>query len=357
MISLGDIATMLNCPVPPGAGQTPITGLATLVEARSGELSFLGHDRYVKQFKTTSATAVIVDRRVVLPLEVMTAPQGQKPILLLVDNADLAMSLVLQRFAPPIPRPHPGQHPSATIADSATIGDGARIGPNVVVDDATSIGRNVVLHAGVCIGANVTIGDDCEIFPNTVVRERVTIGSRVIINAGTVIGTDGFGYRWDGKKHAKVPQIGTVIIGDDVEIGSCVCIDRAKFAATVIGNGTKIDNLVQIAHNVKTGPHCIIVGQTGLAGSTELGAGVVLGGQVAVRDHIKIGDGAMAAATSGVADDIPAGEAVMGTPALPRRQALREQAAIRKLPELRVQVQKLAEEIEKLKERLAERSQ
>ena len=346
-MTLADIAEMLNTPLLKGSGATVITGLATLTEAKPGELSFLGHDKYVKHFAATEAAAVIVDKAVKLPA-------GTSTPTLVVDNADLAMSRVLERFAPPIPRPAVGREATAFIAPSASLGDGASIGHHVFVGDNVRIGRNAVLHVGVYIGADVTIGDDCEIFPNTVIRERITIGNRVTIHAGTVIGTDGFGYRWDGKQHAKVPQIGTVVIGDDVEIGSCVCIDRAKFAATTIGSGTKIDNLVQIAHNVRTGPHCIIVAQVGIAGSAELGAGVVLGGQVAVRDHAKIGDRAMAAATAGIAEDVPAGEIVMGTPALPRRQTLREQAAIRKLPELRVQVQKLVEEVERLKKQLGD---
>jgi UDP-3-O-[3-hydroxymyristoyl] glucosamine N-acyltransferase len=187
------------------------------------------------------------------------------------------------------------------------------------------------------------------------IRERVTIGSRVIINSGSVIGTDGFGYRWDGSKHAKIPQIGTVIIEDDVEIGSCVCIDRAKFSSTRIGFGTKIDNLVQIAHNVVIGPHCIIVGQVGLAGSATLGAGVVLGGQVAVRDHVTIGDGAMVAACAAVADEIPPKSVVSGMPALPHRQNLREQAAMRRLPHLVVQMRQLQDEIAKLQAALESR--
>jgi UDP-3-O-[3-hydroxymyristoyl] glucosamine N-acyltransferase len=342
-LSLADIAEILDCAVPREGKQIVITGLATLGEAKTGELSFLAHDRYVKQFRTTRASAVVVSRGVILPPNA-----NPNTVILEVEDADLAMSHILEQFAPPIPRPAIGRHPSAFVAPSATLGDGAKVGAHVFIGDNARIGRNCVFHPGVCIGADVTLGDNCELFPNVVIRERITIGSRVTIHAGSVVGSDGFGYRWDGTKHAKIPQIGTVIIGDDVEIGSCVCIDRAKFAATVIGMGTKIDNLVQIAHNVIMGPHCIIVGQAGIAGSAQLGAGVVLGGQVAVRDHAKMGDGAKAAATFGVAEDVAPGETVMGTPALPRRQMLREQAAIRKLPELRVQVQKMAEEIERL---------
>ena len=172
------------------------------------------------------------------------------------------------------------------------MGTSVRVGPFVSVGERSRLGDNVVLHPGVFVGDDVEIGDDCELFPQVVVRERISIGKRVIIHAGSVLGSDGFGYRWDGKQHTKIPQIGRVIVEDDVEIGSCVCIDRAKFSTTRIGKGTKIDNLVQIGHNVQTGPHCIIVGQVGLAGSVKLGAGVVLGGQSAVRDHITLGDGA-----------------------------------------------------------------
>ncbi len=166
------------------------------------------------------------------------------------------------------------------------------------------------------------------------------------IHANGALGSDGFGYRWDGARHAKIPQIGSVIVEDDVEIGSCSCIDRAKFGATRVGRGTKIDNLVQIGHNAVIGPHCIIVGQAGVAGSTVLGTGVVLGGQSAVRDHITMGDGAMAAACSGIAGDVPPKAIVSGVPAIPHRQFWREQAALRRLPDLVVQVRKLRERLE-----------
>jgi UDP-3-O-[3-hydroxymyristoyl] glucosamine N-acyltransferase len=217
-----------------------------------------------------------------------------------------------------------------------------------VIGQRSTIGDGTVLHAGVFIGDDVSIGESCQLFPNVVVRERITIGNRVIIHASSVLGTDGFGYHWDGQRHVKIPQIGTVIVEDDVEIGSCVCIDRARFSTTRVGRGTKIDNLVQVAHNVQVGPHCIIVGQAGVAGSARLGQGVVLGGQAGVRDHITIGDGAVAAARSGVVEDVDPNTAVSGTPALPHRQSLREQAALRRLPDLLVQVRKLQEQIKRI---------
>lgn len=348
-LTLAEIAALLHVPAPAGHGDRSVTGMATLTEAGPGDLSFLGSDTYLKQFATTQAGAVIVQKRVKLPRDAMGAAGATTPPVFVVDDADLAVARLLERFAPPVPRPPVGRHDSAFVAPSASVGEGSRIGPNVFVGDDSRIGRNVVLHPGVYVGASVSIGDGCELFPNVVLRERVSLGSRVIIHAGSVIGTDGFGYRWDGARHAKVPQIGRVVIEDDVEIGSCVCIDRAKFSTTRVGRGTKIDNLVQVGHNVVIGPHCIIVGQAGLAGSVTLGAGVILGGQSALRDHITLGDGSMVAACAGVAEDVDRKMIVSGLPALPHRQSLREQAALRRLPDLVAQVRKLQEEVDALK--------
>jgi UDP-3-O-[3-hydroxymyristoyl] glucosamine N-acyltransferase len=344
MLTLGEIAAMLNCPAPASA-DAPIRGVATLTEAGPGEVSFLGSDTYLSQFHQTKAAAVIVSRKVQLPA-------GSIRPVLVVENADLAVAQILNRIAPPIARPAKGVHGSAQVDVTAKFGANVAVGALTFIGARTTVGKNTVIHPGVVISDDVTIGDDCEIFPNVTIRERITIGHRVIINAGTVLGTDGFGYRWDGKQHAKIPQIGTVVIEDDVEIGSAVCIDRAKFAATRVGKGTKIDNLVQVAHNVEIGPHCIIVGQVGLAGSCKLGTGVVLGGQVAVRDHISLGDGSSAAACSGIAEDVKSRQMVSGTPALPHRQNLRQHAALRHLPTLIEQMRAMQQEIEALKKQL-----
>jgi UDP-3-O-[3-hydroxymyristoyl] glucosamine N-acyltransferase len=342
-LTLSEIAAILNSPAPPPADAgRAISGVATLAEAGPGDISFLGSDAYLPQFRTTRAAAVIVQKRVKL------TGDSAVPIFI-VDDADMAIAKLLEHFAPPQPQLPPGIDPSAKIDPTAAIAPDAAIGPHVFVGARSRIGARCQLHPGVYIGDDVTIGDHCTLFPNVVIRERITLGQRIIIHAGTVLGTDGFGYRWDGTRHAKIPQIGTVIIEDDVEIGSCVCIDRAKFSSTRVGRGTKIDNLVQIAHNVQIGPHCIIVGQVGLAGSVTLGAGVILGGQTAVRDHITIGDGAMTAACSAIAEDVEPKTIVSGMPALPHRQSLREQAALRRLPDLVTQVRKLQEEIELLK--------
>ncbi len=340
-MTIADIAGLLGVAVP-AEGARVVTGMNTLLESSPSEISFLGSDAYVREFRQTKAAAVIVGRKVKLP-----EPTGR--VVLLVDDADLAVAKVLERMAAPRPRPVVGVDAMARVDASAEIGEGVSIGPFVVVGARSRIGPGTVLHPGVYIGEDVSIGERCEFFANVVVRERISIGSRVIIHAGSVIGSDGFGYRWDGRQHAKVPQIGTVLIEDDVEIGSCVCVDRAKFSATSIGRGTKIDNLVQIAHNCQIGPHCIIVGQTGLAGSVRLGAGVVMGGQSAVRDHVNIGDGVTAGARSAIIADVEAGTAVSGVPAMNHRQHLREQAALRRLPDLVVQVRNLQDEVARLK--------
>jgi UDP-3-O-[3-hydroxymyristoyl] glucosamine N-acyltransferase len=342
-IALREIAAMVGCAPP--ATEARVTGVASLSDAGPDDLSFLNSEAFLKEFESTRAAAVLVQKKLRLP-------ETTRTIMLQVDDADLAMAKVLESFAPPIIQPAPGADPRSQIDPNADIGADASIGAFSVVSAGVRIGRGTIIHPLVYIGRDVIIGEDCQIFPNVTIRERIQIGSRVIIHAGSVLGTDGFGYRWDGTRQAKIPQIGTVIVEDDVEIGSCVCVDRAKFSSTRIGRGTKIDNLVQIAHNVTIGPHCVIVGQAGLAGSASLGTRVVLGGQTAVRDHVHIGDTAMVAACAAVASDVAPGEVVSGTPALPHRQTLRENAAMRRLPDLVTQMRKLEEEIKQIRSQL-----
>lgn len=338
-----EIAATIGCASP--ATDALITGVASLTDAGPSELSFLNSEAFLKEFTATRAAAVLVQKN-------LHVPDASATIILRVDEADLAMAKVLELFAPPTIVPAPGADSQARIDPSATLGAGVSIGAFSVVAAGARIGRGTIIYPQVYIGQDVEIGEDCLIFPNVTIRQRVQIGSRVIINAGSVLGTDGFGYRWDGTSQAKIPQIGTVIIEDDVEIGSCVCIDRAKFSVTRVGRGSKIDNLVQIGHNVSIGPHCIIVGQAGLAGSASLGTRVTVGGQTAVRDHVHIGDGAMVAACAAVAADVAPGEVVSGTPALPHRQTLRENAALRRLPDLVTQMRKLEEELKQLRSQL-----
>jgi UDP-3-O-[3-hydroxymyristoyl] glucosamine N-acyltransferase len=340
-LTVAEIAAMVGVAAPAGSENIRIAGVANLAEAGPGDLSFLSSSAYWKQFSETKAGAVLVQKDV----KTRAAP---KSAVIIVDDADLAMNVVLQAFALPVPRPPIGVDPLSRVDSTAQIGAEVRIAPFCFVGKNVRLGRGTILHPHVYIADDVAIGEDCEIFPSVTVRERITVGNRVIIHSGSVLGSDGFGYRWDGSKHAKVPQIGTVVIEDDVEIGSCVCIDRAKFSVTLVGKGTKIDNLVQIAHNVTIGPHCIIVGQVGIAGSANIGAGAILGGQVAVRDHANVGERAMVAACSVISSDIPAQAVVSGVPALPHRQHLREQAAMRRLPDLVVQVRQLREALDQL---------
>ena len=329
-----DIAATLGCAAPPG--DLYVTGVANLTEAGPQDISFLGSEALLKEFNASGAGAVLVQRN-------LHVKESSRTIVLRVDDADLAMAKVLESFAPPRARPAAGVDARACVDPTARIGQDVSIGAFCVVGPGAQIGRGSVIHPQVYIGQDVEIGQDCEIFPNVTIRERILIGSRVIINAGSVLGTDGFGYRWDGSKQAKIPQIGNVVVEDDVDIGSCVCIDRAKFSSTRIGRGTKIDNLVQIAHNVTIGENCLVIAQVGIAGSTKIGNYVTLAGQVGIAGHLKIGDQAIVAAKSGVMHDIPDAGKWFGIPAQPNRQAKRQLVSLQQLPELIRRVKELEE--------------
>lgn len=344
MHTLSDIARLLGLTadsVPADVALFDIERIANLEDAGANDLSYINADRHIDRFVVSKAGVIIAPHSLALP--------KTNAIILRVADAELAIGKVLALFAPPVQVPTPGIHPSAVVATDAVIGNGACIGPNVSVAAGARVGDRTVLHANVVIAENCRVGEDCVLYSNVVLREYVAVGNRVIIHASSVLGTDGFGYRWDGKSHVKIPQIGTVIVEDDVEIGSCTCIDRAKFGETRIGRGTKIDNLVQVGHNVKIGMHCILCGQSGVAGSTVLGNGVVMGGGSAARDHIKIADGTMIAARGGVGSDTNPRDVLAGYVGINHKQWLREQAALRKLPELIKQVRALEAEIEKLK--------
>ncbi|MGQ9650836.1 MAG: UDP-3-O-(3-hydroxymyristoyl)glucosamine N-acyltransferase [Phycisphaerae bacterium] len=334
---LAEIAKWVGGVVRGDAG-TRITGVAGLEEACSSDIAWLADERYAPQLKNSRAGAVIVPKHF-----------GATPMpAILCDDPSLAISAVLARFAPPVPRPAPGIHPTAVVSALAKLGQGVAVGPLVFVGDNAVIGDRTVLHAQVFVGPDVRIGGDCEFWPGVVIRERCTIGDRVVIHPNSTIGADGFGYQYVGGRHAKIPQIGGVEIEDDVEIGANSTIDRAKFGVTRIGRGTKIDNLVQVAHNVHIGPNCMIVAQCGIAGSTRLGQGVVLGGKVGLRDHISLGDGVQVAACACVSKDVPAGKTVIGSPAVDHEQFIRERAKVRRLPEMADQLQALIKRVEQL---------
>ncbi len=336
-MKLMDLAKQLGARLE-GDGQKTITSIASLREAGPENISFLADARHAEQMERTQAGAVVV----------ATDYQGScRPALLYVENVNEALEKLLLSFAPEPDVPAAGIHPSAQVAPDAQVGQQAAIGPNVVIGTGTQIGSHTVISAGCVIGRNVQIGSHCFLGPNVVVNWGCVLGSHVLIHGNSTIGTDGFGYRLVNGKHRKVPHIGIVVIEDEVEIGANACVDRAKFGQTLIGRGTKIDNLVQIAHNVKIGENCIIVSQTGIAGSTELGKYVVLGGQCGIRDNIKIGDGVMAAAITGVDRDIEPGAKIVGFPARPFREFFREFSFIQKLPEMAKEIKALRKDIDK----------
>ena len=308
-----------------GATSQLITAPEQLERASSSEISFIGHKKYERLWATSTACVAVVN-------EDISIEPGENRAFIKVKNADLAMSQVLELFAPPAPIFSIDIHPSATIDPSAIIGTGTRIGAG------SYIGPNVVLGENVSIYPNVTILDECTIGKNTViwsgsvVRERCHLGTDCIVHPNATIGADGFGFRPCPERGlVKIPQIGNVVIGNWVEIGANTCVDRGKFSSTVLGDGCKIDNLVQIGHNSILGKFCIMAGNSGLAGSVTLGNGVIIGGSASIKDHTTIGDGAIVGAGSGVTADIPAGKMMLGYPAVEARDALKQWAILKRL--------------------------
>jgi len=321
-----------------GDGSRVICGVGTLEDAGPDMLSWLDSLDRLTRFKESRAGVFVV---------LTDCPAVADRTLIRVADPNLAMCAVLRWFGPPTPVVPPGVHPTAVVAPDARV-EGAAIGPHVVVGAGAAIGAGTQLHAGVYVGADVQIGRDGTLWPNVVVRERVTIGHRVIIHPNATIGADGFGYLLREGRQVKIPQIGTVVIEDDVEIGAGTCIDRAKTGATRIGRGTKIDNLVQVGHNVTLGAGCIIVAQCGIAGSTALGRYVVLAGQVGLSDHLRIGDGVQVAAKSTVMHDVPAGKVYRGTPATDNMAFMRQQVCVRRLPKMMDEFRELVRRVERL---------
>jgi len=321
-----------------GDGTRAIRSVATLDDAGPDDLSWVGGDQYARKLATCQAGVILVP-------PTLDVPEGRTVIR--VPDPDLAMCAVLGWLAPPTDRVPPGVDPAARVAPDAVV-EGACIGPNVYVGANTTVGPGTQLHAGVFVGRDCRVGRNCVLWPNVVVREGTTIGDRVIIHPNATIGADGFGYYQRDGRHVKIPQIGRVVIEDDVEIGANTCIDRARSGITRIGRGTKIDNLVQIGHNVHIGEHCIIVSQCGISGSTTLGHHVVLAGQVGLIDHLRIGNGVVVAAQSGVTHDIPDGAAYRGSPAVENREYVRQAVGFRRLPKLIEQLRELTKRVERL---------
>ncbi len=323
-----------------GDGSTVIRGVAGIREAMPGDITFLANSRYESHLFDTRASAVICSRE---------APRADLP-LLQVDNPYLAFQRIVRIFRPDPYRPAPGIHPSAVLAGDAEIGVQVSIGAQCVVEAGAQIGSRVVLMPGCYVGHRVSIGEDTYVYPNVIIREECIVGSRCIIPSGVVIGGDGFGFAFDSGRYHKVPQVGNVVIGDEVEIGANTTVDRATTDSTRIGDGTKIDNLVQVGHNVVIGKHCIVVAQVGISGSTVLEDYVTLGGQAGLVGHIRIGRGAMVGAQSGVTKSVPADGVVIGYPALPQSLFKRIHASLQRLPQLFQRTKDLEQRVAKLEQ-------
>ena len=306
-----------------GDGAVVLTGFAHADAAKAGDLTFAETDAYFAAAEKSPATAIIAGKN----------SASANKILIRVANPRIAFAKALALFFPE-PKFAPGIHPSAVIAKSASVDPTAHVGPHCTVGERVQIGAHCVLQNGNFVGDDSALGEETHLSPNVIIHARSQIGQRVRIHAGTVIGSDGYGYVLDGGIHRKIPQVGNVIIGEDVEIGANVTIDCGALGSTVIGKGTKIDNLVQVAHNVEIGEHCLVIAQVGIAGSAKLGNYVVLAGQAGVAGHLKIGDHVTVAAQAGVMVDTPDAGTYWGSPMQPIGDVKRQLVAVRKLPEL-----------------------
>jgi UDP-3-O-[3-hydroxymyristoyl] glucosamine N-acyltransferase len=339
--TLREIAKLINGEVV-GDDSIVITGVAGIKEAREGEITFLANPKYFPLIDKTGASAIITSR------ELETAP---KPIIR-TQNPSLAFAKVISSFAPSGVIHPKGIDPTAKLGKDVSLGKDVAVGSYVVIENNVSIGDNTIIYPGCYIGHHTKIGTNTLIYPNVSIREQITIGKCAIIHSGTVIGSDGFGFETIDGVHHKIPQIGTVEIGDDVEIGANVTIDRARFDKTVIGSGTKIDNLVHIAHNVVIGKNSIIVAQVGISGSTTIGSNVTLAGQVGIVGHIDIGDNAVVMAQAGVTKSLPGQDSYWGTPAKPLDVVKHVNACVQNLPRLYKLVDELKKKIEELEAKL-----
>ncbi|MGQ9733175.1 MAG: UDP-3-O-(3-hydroxymyristoyl)glucosamine N-acyltransferase [Candidatus Zipacnadales bacterium] len=321
-IELADIAVMVNGNLA-GDGRIHITGAGSIETAREGEIAFIDRPELLAIAEKSPAAALIAPAN---------APRGRKPMIL-TEDPRLAFSKVLELFAPK-PYVYPGIHPRAILGEGVKLGTDVSIGASAYVGSHTTLGDRVIIYPMAYIGEGVTIGDDTVIHPLAFIGDRCHLGSRVNIHPGASIGGDGFGYVQEGGRHRKIPQIGNVIVGDDVEIGANSTVDRATVGATRIGRGTKIDDQVHIAHNVVIGEDCLICGQVGISGSAQIGDRVIMAGQVGVNDHIKIGSDIVIGGQAGIFSDLPEPGYYSGYPARPHNHSLRVLAATQKLPEL-----------------------
>jgi len=336
-----DLITLLQPKAVRGATAETIRGIAALTAAQAGDLSFLGNPKYKGEVAATAASAVL------LPADYAGEPRSGQ-LFLLVENPSVALARLCARLEQQLwPRPVPGIHATAQVAPGARVAASATVGPLCLVEDGAVVGERAHLQAQVFVGRGARIGEDCWLMPGVVLAAECVLGRRVRLQPGVIVGSDGFGYEFVAGRHEKVPQIGQVVIEDDVEIGANTTIDRARFSRTVIGEGTKIDNLVQIAHNVIIGRHCLICAQAGVSGSTTLEDYVVLGGQVGLVGHITIGREAKVGAQAGVNESLPARAYVRGTPSLPYMLEQRLTVLRNHLPGLFRRVEALEEQLKK----------
>ena len=316
-----------------GDGSVAIARISAIDDASSDALTFATDEKYLALALESGAAAVLVDA------SVPRSGAVSKP-LLVVDNARAALATLLAALKPPRPK-GPFTHPAAVVEDGAQIGENVYLGAGCYIAAGVKIGRGTVVAPGAYVGADTTIGEDCWLHPRAVVHERCAIGNRVILHSGCVIGSEGFGWAFLDGRLERIPQVGNVVLDDDVEIGANSCVDRAQTGSTHIGRGTKVDNLVQIGHNSRIGMHSAIAAQTGFAGSTSVGDGVKIAGQVGTRGHMHIGSGSTVAGQSGVWGDVPDGSMISGNPARDHRETLRTEVMLRKLPKLIARVDAL----------------
>ncbi len=352
-MTVADIAEWLQGDLV-GDGSTNILRVSKIEEAGHQELTFLANPRYAKHMETTKASAILVSRSFT-PTD---ARAPQTLAFIKVDDPYVAFLQVLRRLTPSIDPFGKGIHPTAVVSSTATLGTSVSIGAHAVIGDGVRIGADTRIGEGCIVGARVEIGNNCLLFPNTIVYHQCRLGNRVSVHSGTVIGSDGFGFapKRDGT-YEKIPQLGIVVIEDDVEIGSNCSIDRATLGETLIKKGVKLDNLIQVAHNVVIGENTVIAAQTGISGSTKLGKNMMVGGQVGIVGHIEIADRTVIMAQSGVSNSITEeGKSYFGYPAKERGRALRIEAIVRSLPELAKDIQALNRQMEELLKKLESKS-
>lgn len=337
--SVADIAVITGAQRTAGATTRAIVDIASLESAQPGDLSFLGNAKYKPQVAASRASVLL------LPPDYAGEPAPDQ-VFLFVDNPSAALAKVCARIEQLLwPRLAPGVHPSAVIAATARVDPAAHVGPLCVVEESATVGPGAVLQASVFVGREAVVGADCFLMPGVTVGSYCVLGRRVRLQPGVVLGSDGFGYEFVNGRHEKVPQVGTVIVGDDVEIGANSTLDRARFSRTIVGEGTKIDNMVQVGHNVVIGKHCILCAQVGISGSTTLEDYVVLGGQVGVGGHITLGKGTKAGGQTGIAYDTDPGSYLNGTPAIPYMVERRLQVLHQRLPDLFKRVEGLEKKL------------